>query len=94
MGALSQVTAMSVAGDFGSAALRCVEMLLSRRLAHVIASDAHSATWHPPILSAAVEAAAAIMGTYEDAKRLVTEIPSVILSGGIPELPEPGRAAN
>jgi protein-tyrosine phosphatase len=94
MGALSQITAMSVVGDFGGAAMRCAETLLVRRLAHVIASDAHSATWRPPVLSTAVEAAAEIMGAYEDAERMVTEIPSAILSGGIPEVPEPGRVVD
>jgi protein-tyrosine phosphatase len=89
MGALSQVTAMSLAGDFGEAAMCCAEMLLTNRLAHVIASDAHSAEWRPPILSTAVEAAAELLESYDDAMRMVTEVPAAILSGDKPEVPDP-----
>ena len=92
IGAMSQIEAMSITGDFGGAALGCAERLLTYRLAHVIASDAHSVERRPPILSRAVEAAAEIMGNYEDAERMVTDIPSAILSGDIPEVPEPKRA--
>jgi protein-tyrosine phosphatase len=89
MGALSQVTAMSVLGDFGGAAMRCAEVLLTHRLAHVIASDAHSAEDRPPVLSEAVEAAGELMGSYDDALRMVTEVPAALLSGDTPELPDP-----
>lgn len=80
---------MSVVGDFGGAAMRCAEMLLDHRLAHVIASDAHSAEERPPVLSTAVEAAAELLGSYDDALRMVTEVPAAILSGAMPELPDP-----
>ena len=89
MGALCQVTAMSVMGDFGEAAMGCAEMLITHRLAHVIASDAHSAGGRPPVLSAAVEAAAELLESYDDALRMVTEVPAAILSGAMPELPDP-----
>jgi len=89
MGALSQVTAMSLVGNFGGAAMRCAETLLTHRLAHVIASDAHSAEWRPPVLSTAVEAAAELLGSYDDALRMVTEVPAAILSGAMPEVPDP-----
>jgi len=91
IGAMSQIVGMSITGDFGGAAQACAERLLVHRLAHVIASDAHSGERRPPVLSRAVEAAAEIMGSYEDAERMVTEIPSAILSGDVPELPEPKR---
>jgi protein-tyrosine phosphatase len=89
MGALSQVTAMSITGDFGEMALQCSERLLKHRLVHIIASDAHSSDSRPPILSKAVEAAAEIMGNYEEAEHMVTEVPATILSGDIIEIPEP-----
>ncbi len=92
MGALSQVTAMSITGDFGEMALQCSERLLKHRLVHIIASDAHSSDSRPPILSQAVEAAAEIMGNYEEAEHMVTEVPATILSGVIIEIPEPMRA--
>lgn len=89
MGALSQVTAMSITGDFGEMALQCSERLLKHRLVHIIASDAHSSDSRPPILSKAVEAAAEIMGNYEEAEHMVTEVPATILSGDMLEIPEP-----
>jgi len=89
MGALSQVTAMSITGDFGGMVMQCAERLLKHRLVHVIASDAHSAERRPPVLSQAVEAASETMGSYEDAERMVTNVPASILSGDMPEVPEP-----
>ena len=89
MGALCQVTAMSITGDFGGMVMQCVERLLTHRLVHVIASDAHSPDRRPPVLSRAVEAATEIMGSHEDAERMVTEVPASILSGDMPETPEP-----
>lgn len=92
MGALCQVTAMSITGDFGGIVMQCAERLLTHRLVHVIASDAHSPDRRPPVLSRGVEAAAEIMGSYEDSEHMVTEVPASILSGGVPETPEPTRA--
>lgn len=92
MGALCQVTAMSITGDFGGIVMQCAERLLTHRLVHVIASDAHSPDRRPPVLSRGVEAAAEIMGSYEDSEHMVTEVPASILSGGVPEIPEPTRA--
>lgn len=89
MGALCQVTAMSITGDFGGIAMQCAERLLRHRMVHVIASDAHSSESRPPVLSQAVEAAAEIMGSYDEAERMVTEVPAAILSGNMPEIPEP-----
>lgn len=92
MGALSQVTAMSLTGDFGMRVKHSSETLLKLRLAHIIASDAHSFDNRPPVLSHAVECAADILGNNEEAERMVTETPSAILSGKMPDLPEPSHA--
>jgi len=89
MGALSQVTAMSVTGGFGVEVRQSTETLLKRRLCHVIASDAHSADTRPPVLSPAVHEAAEILGSYDEAKRMVTHVPAAILSGKRPDIPEP-----
>ena len=48
MGALSQITAMSLTGEFGEEVQRCAQELLKHRLVHVIASDAHSPDSRPP----------------------------------------------
>ncbi|MCD6296027.1 MAG: tyrosine protein phosphatase, partial [Deltaproteobacteria bacterium] len=41
MGALSQITAMSITGGFGVFVKRATEIMLKKRLVHIIASDAH-----------------------------------------------------
>jgi protein-tyrosine phosphatase len=64
-------------------------MLLERRLVHVIATDAHSACYRPPILSKGVEEAANILGGYNEAERMVQDIPHALIRGDIPEIPEP-----
>lgn len=88
IGCLGQVTAMSLTGDFGTGVRRIAEKLLSKRLIHIIASDAHSADGRPPILSTAVKAAGKIVGK-EEAMRMVTEYPQAILEGRKPNVPEP-----
>lgn len=52
-GAVSQVTAGSVLGDFGAEALAASAEFLRRGLVHLIASDAHSLDSRPPRLAAA-----------------------------------------
>jgi len=81
MGALAQVTAMSVAGEFGLPIRACAQAMLEQRLIHVIASDAHSVESRPPILSRAVEDAADILGSLEEAEDMVNRVPTLILSG-------------
>jgi protein-tyrosine phosphatase len=89
MGALCQITAMSITGDFGEIPRKSAAILLERRLVHVIASDAHSADYRPPLLSKAVEAAANILGNYEEAERMVKDVPAAIISGLTFDIPEP-----
>lgn len=52
-GALLQVTAMSVTGEFGRAARVAADELLDAGLVAVVASDAHRPDWRPPGLSRA-----------------------------------------
>ncbi len=52
-GVLTQLTAASFTGHFGSAAQQCALELLNRGLAHLVASDAHSVAERPPALSRA-----------------------------------------
>lgn len=91
MGALCQITAMSITGDFGGAVMRCAERLLKHRMVHVIASDAHSPEKRPPVLSRAVDAAAGILGSVDEAEHMVKELPIRILSGDAVEVPDPMR---
>jgi len=91
-GCLMQVTAMSITGGFGEDVMECAAWMLKIRLAHVIATDAHSAGNRSPILSSAVAVAARIMGNRTDAELMVTRIPEAILAGKPVEIPEPPRA--
>jgi protein-tyrosine phosphatase len=89
MGALGQVTAMSLTGDFGLFVQQTAHQLINQRLIHIIASDAHSADGRPPVLSNAVDCAAEILGSDEEAGHMVTTIPAAILAGNTVETEEP-----
>jgi protein-tyrosine phosphatase len=77
-GALSQITAMSITGDFGTRAQKTSKEILKKELTHIIATDSHSSTWRPPILSNGVKAAKEIIGE-DNAIKMVTEIPKLII---------------
>lgn len=80
MGAILQVTAQSITGDFDAVPLKCVLWMLKNNLVHVIASDAHSPIARPPILSRAVKVVSEMLGE-EAAKKMVLEHPRMILEG-------------
>ncbi|NNE05759.1 MAG: capsular biosynthesis protein [Xanthomonadales bacterium] len=61
-GCLLQVTAGSVAGGFGEPARERAIELLARNWVTILASDAHSSQWRPPVLSEGREAASAVVG--------------------------------
>jgi len=88
MGCLGQVTAMSLTGEFGPEVKRVADRLLSHRLIHFIASDAHSVHRRPPFLSPAVREAEKMVGR-EEALRMVTEYPRALLEGRRPDVPKP-----
>ena len=88
MGCLGQVTAMSLTGGFGPAVKKVAGKLLTKRLLHIIASDAHSIDRRPPILSAAVGVAEKMVGK-EEAYKMVTDYPQAVLDGKKPNVPEP-----
>lgn len=52
-GALGQITAGSLLGDFGKAAQKACETFLRRGLVHLVASDAHSMAKRPPRMAPA-----------------------------------------
>jgi protein-tyrosine phosphatase len=53
LGALVQITAGSLLGDFGNGPLVACEEFFGRNLVHFVASDAHSVDYRPPRLKAA-----------------------------------------
>ncbi len=79
-GCLVQLTAGSLTGGFGTDSRNCALHLLKKGKVHFLATDAHSASYRRPILSAAVKEAANVIGSNA-ALKLVFANPSAILSG-------------
>jgi protein-tyrosine phosphatase len=77
-GALMQITAMSVVGDFGLEARKCVHDLLESRLAHFVASDCHGHRRRPPGLKGAFRKIKA-QWNEDYARRLTSENPRAVL---------------
>lgn len=77
---LVQITAVSVTGELGPAIKGFSAALLERNLVHVVASDGHSASYRPPVLSGARKAAAEIIGA-ERAEPLFTGNAEAIAQG-------------
>jgi protein-tyrosine phosphatase len=77
-GALLQLTAGSVTGEFGRGPQECSFLLLDEGLAHFVASDAHDAHIRPPRLSEAFRAIAERWGEAR-ARQLIEENPRAVL---------------
>jgi protein-tyrosine phosphatase len=92
-GAIAQVTAQSLTGEFGRKTQKAAESFLRRGLVHLIASDAHNSTTRPPRLAEAVKFSEKIVGPAK-AKAMVTTVPAAILGNEqIPDLGEPVNPA-
>lgn len=85
LGAFTQVTAMSVTGEFGPEVRDLSRRLLEEGLAHVIASDGHSIHHRPPLILRAVVEASRIVGK-EQAVALVVENPYCLIQGRRPSV--------
>lgn len=77
-GALLQLTAGSVTGEFGRGPQECSFLLLDEGLAHFVASDAHDAHIRPPRLSEAFRAIADRWGEGR-ARQLIDQNPRAVL---------------
>lgn len=77
-GALVQLTAGSLLGEFGRGARAAAEAMLASGLAHVVASDAHDLRRRPPRMAAARERVRAAMGA-EVETLLFDAIPAAVL---------------
>jgi len=87
-GNLVQVTAGSLTGSFGRETQEATLELIERRLAHFVATDAHSSTWRMPILS---EARAALLEVLpaDEVEEMLTERPRRVLAGEDVDVPKP-----
>ena len=95
LGALAQVTAMSLTGDFGRRAQGDASRLIEMGLVHFVASDAHDVARRPPGLRRAWDAIAARWGE-EAARELLVDNPrAVVADRPLPSLAPagPGEAA-
>lgn len=80
LGALTQVTAMSVTGDFGARPMTSTHRMLEEGLVHFVASDCHGPRRRPPGLRRARQLIAGRWG--EDlARQLVVDNPEAALAG-------------
>jgi protein-tyrosine phosphatase len=87
MGALCQVTAQSVLGAFGLQAEKTARRLFQTRLAHVIASDAHSQNARPPKISEAMRVLTTLLKNDPALCTYVQNISPLIAQGK--KAPEP-----
>ena len=58
-------------------------------MAHIIATDAHSADRRPPVLSEAAEVAAMVLKSEHEAMEMVDDRPQAIINGEDVDVPEP-----
>ena len=87
-GNLIQVTAGSITGALGKEAQTSAMKLLSAGLVHIVASDAHSATWRPPGLSSAKKVVAETL-SEEEADMVCNVRPERIIEGKPVDIPDP-----
>ncbi len=80
-GALFQITAMSVTGEFGLELRSFCHMLFRRRLVDFVASDAHDPFVRRPVLSKAYGEVTRLCGERE-ARRIFFENPEAVINNG------------
>ncbi len=80
LGCLFQLTAGSVAGNFGEPARQTAEQLLKMGCVTLLASDAHNSQARPPRLDQGRDAVAAILDA-EQAQAMVNERPWSLVAG-------------
>ena len=87
-GSLTQITAGSLTGTFGTRVRRCTLRLLRSGTAHLVSTDAHNTGRRSPMLSEARRVVEEEVGR-EEAERMFLERPTKILEGSHVEAPEP-----
>jgi protein-tyrosine phosphatase len=87
-GVLVQITSTSLTGLFGPAVKTLAEQLITARVAHLLASDAHTTRGRSPKLAAARDLTADLVGD-EVATWMVETVPQAILDGADLALPAP-----
>jgi len=80
LGALAQLTAVSLTGRLGSRIKKFSVFLLKHNLVHMLVTDAHSSRHRRPVLSEGLEILKEIIGERA-AMKMVNEFPKKILNG-------------
>jgi len=80
LGALCQITGASLTGGFGRSVKFAAEKMVLFGLAHIIASDSHASNWREPVLSAALNKAAKLLGSEPQARRLIVDNPQSVIA--------------
>jgi protein-tyrosine phosphatase len=94
IGCLVQITAGSLCGDFGGKAESAALELVRRNMVHLVASDAHGATWRPPSMRRAYDLLGRDFG-QETAERLCLHNPRAVFYGEtLPAQPEVADASD
>jgi protein-tyrosine phosphatase len=88
-GVWMQLTGGSLLGKFGRRAAAWSERMLQEGIVHLLATDAHDTERRPPLLRAAVEAAARIIGEDEAHHLVVTRPVGVLKNVDPTKLPQP-----
>ena len=83
IGALSQITAMSVIGEFGYDAKKSAKKFISHRMVHFVASDAHSSVGRTPEISICIKHLKKIISEDEVEEILFTNPELVILGKSV-----------
>lgn len=88
-GTLTQITAMSITGEFGREAKRSAKKMLTHRMVHFIASDAHSAKHRPPVLNICIKHLKKIISD-DEIEELLSINPEMAITGRMiyPQKPE------
>ncbi len=79
-GALSQITAGSITGQFGRYIYKRSVKIVKMQMAHFVASDAHSPQGRPPKLFSAIKKLTSVVGKTR-AKRMMFDFPQAVLDG-------------
>jgi protein-tyrosine phosphatase len=88
-GCLVQVTASSLTGRFGRAAMAFSQKLLDERKVHFLATDAHNPEWRPPVMKDAFDLVATRYGVATAERLCVTNPRAVFYGEELPPQPEP-----
>ncbi|HEU4963699.1 MAG TPA: CpsB/CapC family capsule biosynthesis tyrosine phosphatase [Bacilli bacterium] len=88
-GAIAQVTAGSLLGKMGERAKKTAELMVQRRLVHVVASDAHNSGRRRPELGEAYRVLASLVDEEEATRYQVNA--SAVLQGGSCTVLEPAQ---